>query len=407
LNALQKQSEISLPQILKITKTTHSSVQGLVQKGLVKLEQKEVYRDPVRFEDDSVRKKITPNPDQQKAVHQINAALNREKFIPFLLHGITGSGKTYVYLQAVTHALQMNKTAMIMVPEISLTHQLLNHFYTSFGDQIAVFHSALGQGERVDEWRRILRGEAKVAIGARSAIFAPLKNLGLIVLDEEHETSYKQDNSPRYHAREAALMRAKMSGALVVLGSATPSMESFHAAEKGAYTLLNLPRRATPHHLSKIKLVDMRKEYQKQKNQCLFSHTLKEAIHQRLQRKEQIILFLNRRGFSSFLLCCECGHVPKCRNCSVSLTYHANENRLRCHYCSYVCAAPQTCPDCKKGMLQRIVFGTQKVEEEARALFPSARIERMDRARQPGKPLTSKSSLVWAKVKLTFLSAPR
>ncbi|MBN1225556.1 MAG: primosomal protein N' [Deltaproteobacteria bacterium] len=378
LNALLKQGEISLPQILKMTQTTHSSIQGLVQKGLVMLEVKEVYRDPVRYQDESAKKKITPNPDQQKAVQQIKAALNKEEFVPFLLHGITGSGKTYVYLQAVAHVLHMNKTAMIMVPEISLTHQLLNLFYDSFGDQIAIFHSALGQGERIDEWRRILRGEAKVAIGARSAIFSPLNNLGLIILDEEHETSYKQDNSPRYHARETALMRAKMSGAVVVLGSATPSMESFHAAEKGVYTLLNLPRRATPHHLSKIKLVDMRKEYHQQKNQCIFSHTLTEAINQRLERKEQIILFLNRRGFSSFLLCCDCGHVPKCRNCSVSLTYHANENRLRCHYCSYVCVAPQTCPDCKKGMLQRIGFGTQKVEEEARKLFPSARIERMD-----------------------------
>jgi primosomal protein N' (replication factor Y) len=385
LTTLQRCREISLSQLLQTTQGTHAHIQRLVQRDLVKIQEREVYRSLSYFHDGSPAKIISPNPDQQTAIHKIITAMKRAEFTPFLLHGITGSGKTFVYLQVVAQALKMGKTALIMVPEISLTHQLINLFHTFFGDRIAVFHSALGEGERVDEWRRILRGEAKIAIGARSAVFAPLEKLGLIILDEEHETSYKQDKSPRYHARDVSLIRARMSKAVLVLGSATPSLESLYASRLNAYTVLSLPHRATTHSLSKIRLVDMRRECREQRGQILFSRALREGIQQRLQRKEQVILFLNRRGFSSFLLCCDCGHVPKCQNCSVSLTCHTHEKRLRCHYCNYVTLIPQACPNCKKGVLQYFGFGTQKVEDEAKRLFPSAKIERMDTDTMTGK----------------------
>ncbi|MEW5803508.1 MAG: primosomal protein N' [bacterium] len=450
--ALQEQ-EFSLAALLKSTGANRNSLQCLAQRNLIEIYEREIFRDPLIFQDETAKKEIIPNKDQQKAIQVIKSALDREEFSPFLLHGVTGSGKTHVYLQAVSHALAMGKTALVMVPEISLTHQLVNRFHNLFGNRIAVLHSGLGKGERIDEWRRVLSQEATVAIGARSAIFAPLQKLGLVILDEEHETSYKQDNSPRYHARDVALMRAKMANALLLLGSATPSLESFHAARGGLFGHLTLPDRATTHPLPKIQLVDMKTEIRREEpkqiqeskqireskqaqgakqiqesrqiqgakaiqrwtpgknpggtpggtpqggtpqgkaegnpygprggktggnTRPLFSRVLIEAIERRIRQKEQAILFINRRGFSNFLLCCDCGHVPKCRNCSVSLTYHAYEGRLRCHYCNFVSPAPHLCPACRKGKLQYIGFGTQKVEEEARCLFPSARIERMD-----------------------------
>ncbi|MEW6381637.1 MAG: primosomal protein N' [bacterium] len=379
LLALRKQ-EMSMPQLCKLTGANRASLDCLAHRGLVEIFEQEVFRGPLIFQDESgtAGKEIIPNPDQQRAIQQIHSALDREEFAPFVLHGVTGSGKTYVYLQAVAHALDRGRTALVMVPEISLTHQLISRFSALFGRRIAVLHSGLGKGERVDEWRRVVAGEAKVAIGARSAIFAPLERLGLIVLDEEHETSYKQDNTPRYHARDVALMRAKMANAVLLLGSATPSMESFFSVRQGTFGLLTLPSRATTHTGPRIQLIDMKAENQAQKVKPLFSRPLIQAIEQRIKRKEQAILFINRRGFSHFLLCCDCGHVPKCRNCSVSLTYHACEGRLRCHYCNFAAPAPQSCPACQKGRLQCIGSGTQKVEEEARQLFPSARIERMD-----------------------------
>ncbi len=368
----------TLTELIKTTRATSSSIHCLVDKGLIAITEQEVYRSPDRLSDHAPIRDIIPNQEQQRAIEQIRHGVSKGEFTPCLLYGITGSGKTLVYLKTVEYALEMGKTALIMVPEISLTHQLINLFHSFFGRNIAVLHSALSDGERLDEWRRIWKGEAKVAIGARSAVFAPLENLGLIILDEEHETSYKQDHSPRYHARNVAMMRAKMAGATLVLGSATPCLESFYAVRQGRFTLLHLSGRATPHPLSDVKLVDMRKEFKEQKKQSLFSRSLIEAISLRVQKKEQSILFLNRRGFSNFLLCVDCGHVPQCINCSVSLTYHADEDRLRCHYCNYMSRPPLTCPDCKKGKIQLMGFGTQRVEDEARRLFPSAVIERMD-----------------------------
>ena len=377
ISFLLKHGEVLLPRVLEATKATHQTVNSLIQKGLIEVSEKEIYRKPVLIKENTEEKKITPNYHQQKSITQIQKALDNKCFTPFLLHGITGSGKTYVYLQAVLHSLKSGKTAIVLVPEISLTHQLINRFHTLFGDRIAVIHSGLSEGERYDEWRRIHQGEAKVVIGARSAIFAPLADLGLIVLDEEHETSYKQDNAPRYHTREVALMRAKIHQAVLILGSATPSLESFHLAQEGFFKLLKIPTRATTHSLSNIQLIDLKKEFRKQKSAPLFSQALIQGIRQRLQKKEQTILFLNRRGFSSFLLCRLCGYVPKCKHCSVSLTYHSSQNILRCHYCSYVSKVLTTCPNCK-GILQPIGFGTQKVEEEAGKFFPKARIQRMD-----------------------------
>jgi len=382
LSALRSIKEMSRQELLKLTGASCGALDCLIRQGLVEICEQEVWPDSLMVENEAApsapAREIIPTQDQQRAIQTIKAALERNEFISYVLHGVTGSGKTYVYLQAVAHTLSLGKTALVMVPEISLTHQLISRFFALFGRTIAVLHCRRSRGERLDEWRRILSGEAKVVIGARSAIFAPLEKLGLIVLDEEHETSYKQDNLPRYHARDVALMRAKMANALLVLGSATPSLETFFNASQGRFGLISLPSRATTQASPRIRLIDMKAEIRASRGKSLiFSRPLIEAIEQRLSRGEQTILFINRRGFSNFLLCCECGHVPKCKNCSVSLTYHSCDRRLRCHYCNFALPAPSLCPACG-GQLQGIGSGTQKVEEQIRRLFPTARVERMD-----------------------------
>src|SRR6185503_5610797 len=270
----------------------------------------------------------------------------------FLLHGVTGSGKTEVYLQAIAHALSQGKGAIVLVPEISLTPQTVERFKARFSSGklqtlVAVLHSHLSAGERHDEWHKIRQGRARIVIGARSAIFAPVEPLGLIIVDEEHENSYKQEEAPRYNARDVAVVRGQMDNAVVVLGSATPSMESFYNVKRGKYRLLELPARVDEKRMPIVRVVDMRKENRKQKGTPIFSEQLREAILRRLERKEQTILFLNRRGYSTSLQCTQCGYIAECPNCSVSLTYHREAQELRCHICNHSASVPKVCPEPK------------------------------------------------------------
>ena len=303
----------------------------------------------------------------------------------FLLHGVTGSGKTEVYLQAIAHALEQGKGAIVLVPEISLTPQTVERFKARFSTGplqtlVAVLHSHLSAGERHDEWHKIRQGRARIAIGARSAIFAPVEPLGLIVVDEEHEHSYKQEEAPRYHARDVAIVRGQMEGAVVVLGSATPSLESYYNCGNGKYTLIQLPERADDKKMPVVRIVDMRQTVRPGKPIPIFSPQLKEAIAQRVERKEQVILFLNRRGYSTSLQCPLCGYVAECPNCSVSLTYHRHENKLCCHICAHVAPVPAVCPNekCRNPGIRYSGLGTQKVEATLAKLFPQARVVRMD-----------------------------
>lgn len=321
---------------------------------------------------------VTPlNADQVKAAREISQALTGGKFGVFLLYGVTGSGKTEVYLDAIASALAAGRQAVAMVPEISLTPQMIGLFRARFGSLVAVLHSGLAGRERYEEWRRVKKNQAPVVLGTRSAVFAPLSAPGLFILDEEHEPSYKQDDHLRYHAREVAIKRAQLSGAAVVLGSATPSLESwFKAGCSGPYQLLKLPHRIDKKPLPQVTVVDIRQEL-KDGNRGIFSRRLVAAIFDRLQKGEQTILFLNRRGYANFIICRECGHVIKCDHCDISLTYHL-DGILRCHYCNYSARLPSVCPCCGSGYIRPFGAGTQKVEDEAARLFPAARILRMD-----------------------------
>jgi len=295
-----------------------------------------------------------------------------------LLYGVTGSGKTEVYLQAISHVLERGQGAIVLVPEIALTPQTVGRFRARFGDQIAVLHSHLSDGERHDEWHRIRRGEARIVVGARSAVFAPVAGLGLIVVDEEHEPSYKQEDMPRYHARDIAVMRGHLEGVPVVLGSATPSLESWMNVRRGKYQLATLPHRADHRSFPRVRVVDMRLKRPEDKKFHVLSHDLIEAVRDRIDKGEQTILFLNRRGFSASLVCRKCGHVAECDSCSVSLTYHRHDEHLHCHICGAQRGVPEKCPGCGDPEFKYSGVGTQRVEHVVRACFPHARVQRMD-----------------------------
>ena len=362
--------------VLHQTGVTQAVLQGVVEKGAATYVQQEVYRDPFKKNvEKSSHLQLTS--EQQIALSAITDAMETNHSETFLLQGVTGSGKTEVYLQAIQNALSNGKQAIMLVPEISLTPQMTERFRSRFGEMVAVLHSGLSVGEKYDEWRKIQQGKVQVVVGARSAIFAPFTNVGLFILDEEHESTYKQEDSPRYHARDVAIWRSKFYNCPVILGSATPSLESFARAKKKVYTLLTLKERAKQQALPTVKVVDMREELQKG-NRSMFSIDLIEGIRERLERKEQIVLFLNRRGYSSFVLCRDCGTVVGCPNCDISLTYHRSHEKLRCHYCGYDQYVPHECPECTSEHIRFFGTGTQKVEEEIYKLFPEARVVRMD-----------------------------
>jgi primosomal protein N' (replication factor Y) len=363
--------------LLKTLNISSAVLKGLIDKGWLEETTKEVYRDP--YEGRMIRKteplKLTN--DQSAAIEPILASIAESKHEVFLLYGVTGSGKTEVYLQSIQKVIEEGREGIVLVPEISLTPQMVNRFKSRFGDQVAVLHSGLSVGEKYDEWRKIQRKEVKVAVGARSAVFAPFENLGIIIIDEEHETSYKQEDNPRYHARDVAIERGKRHQCPVVLGSATPSLETFARAKKGVFKLLTLSRRMNNHPLPDVQIVDMREEL-REGNRSMFSRILHEKIEERLVRKEQTVLFLNKRGHSSFVMCRDCGYVIQCPNCDISLTYHRFNQQMKCHYCGYEAMVPNICPECGSDHIRYFGTGTQKVEEELGKIFPEARVIRMD-----------------------------
>lgn len=347
------------------------------KEGWLTLVEKEVYRNPFAGRTFIKSDPLPLTAEQKVAFEAIDTARKKQQAEVFLLEGITGSGKTEVYLQTIEQALLAHQTALMLVPEIALTPQMVNRFKSRFGEKVAVLHSGLSAGERYDEWRKIQRKEASVVVGARSAIFAPLENIGLIIIDEEHETSYKQTEAPRYHARDLALWRGKYHHCPVVLGSATPSLESRARGQKKVYRLLTLKNRPTAQNLPAVSIIDLKDEYQ-QGNVTTFSELLKEKIQDRLTKKEQVVLLLNRRGYSSFLLCRSCGEVLKCPNCDISLTLHMDIKKMKCHYCGHEEEVPKKCPNCGSSKIRYYGTGTQKVEEELQNLFPQAKILRMD-----------------------------
>ncbi len=396
VDALNGYSEpVGAKALLKKTGASLSILQTLRKRGIIGLSKREVVRS-VEYEDEPVSK-ITPNVHQRKALQVLEAALETGAYGTFLLHGVTGSGKTQVYIDAMKKALERGKTALVLVPEISLTPQTVRRFRAHFGSAVTVMHSQMSIGERYDAWRLAYEGKVKIAIGPRSAVFAPLNNLGLIVVDEEQESSYKQfDATPRYNARDVAIVRASHAKAVVILGSATPSIESYHNALSGKYRLLELPERVDNARLPKIEIVDMTKNrkrlYEKVKGdvkekktpfpkhlpRSSISQLLEEQIGERLRKKEGVILLQNRRGFSHVVECYDCGHVEKCDNCEVTLTYHITKKHLRCHYCGFVKKPSSVCPECGSVDIGFHSFGTQQVQEELQRLFPGAAILRMD-----------------------------
>jgi primosomal protein N' (replication factor Y) len=317
--------------------------------------------------------------DQRIIYEKLCQSIDKQEFKTFLLHGVTGSGKTEVYIRCIQRILQMGKTAIMLVPEISLTPQTVSRFLSRFGRQVAILHSGLSQIERFQEWEKVRAGKVSIVVGARSAVFAPFENLGIIVIDEEHDASYKQDNSPRYHARDTAIVRAKAQNATIILGSATPSIETRNNAESGKYQYLALNSRVQDRLLPVIRILDMKKERMERKNFSILSNDIKSGIRLRLDRNEQTFLFLNRRGTANYVYCKECGYVFNCHRCSVTMTYHGTHNRFRCHYCNHSARVPDRCAECNGEVIKFSGFGTQKLEEETRKLFPEARILRLDR----------------------------
>ena len=355
----------------ELLEVSSSILSTLVKKNILVEDKKEHYRISYSRE---LGNKFKLTCDQENVVEEV---LSNSGFHSYLLHGVTGSGKTEVYMELIEDALSKGKTSIMLVPEISLTPQMVERFQKRFGNNIAALHSALSDGEKYDEWRRIAKGEAFIVIGARSAIFAPLTNIGIIIIDEEHSESYKQsDSNPRYSAKEIALIRGKYYDCPVVMGSATPSLEVMARAQKGVYKYLSLPNRVNGKTLPLVKVVDMNEEIKRSKGH--FSFEMITSINSKIEKNEQVILLLNRRGYASFVTCKNCGYTFKCPNCDISLTYHKSSNTLRCHYCGYGTKIYTTCPECKENSISDLGVGTQRVEEELQDIFPDARILRMD-----------------------------
>jgi primosomal protein N' (replication factor Y) len=360
----------------------HSSAaaRSLARQGVVALS-----AETIGVNAGAARAPHTLNPAQQAAHDAIQSAIDARKFRAFLLYGVTGSGKTEIYLNAIQTMVAQGRGALLLVPEIALTPAMAGQFFSRFGDRVAILHSAFTGVERSEQWRRIRSGSASVVVGTRSGVFAPVRNLGLIVVDEEHDGSYKQEETPRYNGRDVALVRAQAAHACVVLGSATPSLESRYNAERGKYTLLTLPGRIEARPMPAVSLIDMRQEFLETRQQATFSRKLIEAIGQRLENGEQTIILLNRRGFSSFAACRSCGERVQCVNCSVTLTFHKRDRRLLCHYCGYAEKVPSVCPKCASEHVYFIGVGSERVEEELHRAFPAARIARLDRDTVTGK----------------------
>lgn len=370
-----------LAEVLKIYESTgasSSTLKALSEKGITEVFEKNIERKVFLSESIPASKKYVPTEEQKKVIDYLNMCITEEKHDKVLLRGVTGSGKTEVFLQAIETVLKKGKAAIMLVPEISLTPQMVNRFVSRFGEYVAVIHSGLSYGERFDQWQKIRSGKVSVVVGARSAVFAPFENLGIIILDEEHENSYKSDSSPKYHTVDVAKKRAEDDGAVLLLASATPSVSDYYYAEKGEYTLFEMYKRYNEMKLPEVKIVDMRAELFENKNRSPISLYLQKEIQKNIETGSKTILFLNRRGYSTFVSCRECGYVVECPECSIALTYHKREDKLVCHYCGHTVENISKCPECGSKYVRYFGTGTQKIEEELKNLFPAANIMRMD-----------------------------
>ncbi|HCD09824.1 MAG TPA: primosomal protein N', partial [Thermoanaerobacter sp.] len=375
LQYLKNRSPIRLSELVKVLNIDYGVIKSLQNKGYIEIYEEEVLRFSVK--DIEKTKPLLLTEEQQRAVEEVKRSILTGTFDKYLLFGVTGSGKTEVYLQLIDEAIKIGKSAIVLVPEISLTPQTIERFVSRFGNRVAVIHSGLSPGERFDEWRKVKNGLVDVVVGVRNAVFAPFNNLGLIIIDEEHETTYKQsDLRPKYNAKEVAEKRCEIEKAVLVMASATPSLETYYKANKGEYKLIRLTKRINV-SMPQIEVVNMSEELASG-NTSIFSRKLFSYIKENLKRKEQTILFLNRRGYSSFVSCRDCGYVPKCPNCDISLTYHFEDKKLVCHYCGYEETMKDTCPKCGSKRIRYLGIGTERVENDIKKFFPNARVLRMD-----------------------------
>ena len=378
LDFISKNEGLTIPEIIEFAGVSRETINSLVKKELLKIEEHKVDRNPLALKKKNENRKLELTDEQEKSYMKIGKAIEESRFEEFLLYGITGSGKTEVYMQLIEYIIKEGKSAILLVPEISLTPQMLDRFIGRFGkNELAVLHSRLSVGERHDEWIKIKENRAKIVIGARSAIFAPVQDLGIIIIDEEHDTSYKSESSPRYNAKEIAEKICKEENIPLVLGSATPDIATFYKTTQKEITLLKLTKRANNSNLPDVEVVDLKKELALG-NKSMLSQSLYKSIKQNIDKKNQTILFLNRRGYSTFIMCRECGYIMKCPNCNISLTYHRFQNKLKCHYCGHEEIIVKKCPSCGSDKIRYFGTGTQKLEDEIKKIFPEARTIRMD-----------------------------
>ncbi len=378
LRALCENSPIKATSLYELSGGNSASLKALCDKGYAKISDERIFREAYNAHKFTPTKSYVPTDEQKTVIEHLKNNISNSIHEKILLRGVTGSGKTEVFLQAIEHCISLGKTAIMLVPEISLTPQTVNRFVSRFGDRVAVIHSRLSQGERFDQWNKIKNGQVSVVVGARSAVFAPFENIGIIILDEEHESSYKSDTTPKYHARDIAAKRSENCGAVMLLASATPSLNSYYKAETKEYTLFEMKKRYNEMAMPSVKVVDMRAELFEYKNFSPLSVYLQREISVNLENKSKTILFLNRRGYSTFVSCRECGFTLECPHCSVSLTYHKNSDSMVCHYCGYEEKVPTICPDCGSKHIKFFGTGTQKIEEAIQKQFPTAKIIRMD-----------------------------
>ncbi len=384
INFVKDNEGVTIPEIQMFTDASRAIVNTLIKNGYLEIIEQKVERNPLNLKDTEKIKniektdKLKLTEEQSEAYKKIEQKIETNKYQTFLLYGVTGSGKTEIYLQLIQKVIEQEKTAILLVPEISLTPQMLDRFIARFGkEEIAVLHSKLSIGERHDEWEKIKQGKAKIVIGARSAIFAPIEKIGIIIIDEEHDTSYKSESNPKYDAKEVAKKIAKQNNCPLLLGSATPDMRTYYEAKKEKVEMLTLTKRANQSSLPQVQVVDLKQELING-NRSMLSMDLYTQIEENLKQKRQTILFLNRRGYSTFIMCRNCGYTVKCKNCNISMTYHSYEKKLKCHYCGYEENVVTICPECKSDKIRYFGTGTQKLEQEIQKQFPKAKTIRMD-----------------------------
>lgn len=400
---IEEGGEIAFTDLLEMADASASTIQTLEKRRLLEVFVRDVRRDPLANASLPEKEALTLTSEQAAALSEIEMPMKQGRYGAFLLHGVTGSGKTEIYIRAMSAALKSGRSAMMLVPEIALTPVFSRRLRAHFGDQVAIFHSSLTTGERFDEWSRLKRGDARVVIGTRSAVFAPVSNLGIIIIDEEHETSYRQQESPYYNGRDTAIVRAVKEEAVIVLGSATPSLESFHNARKGKYKYLHLPNRIAGRAMARAEIIDMREVFKEKGRGEVFSEKLLKAVEETHARGEQSIILLNRRGYSSFVLCRSCGESVHCPNCDVTLTYHRSEMSIICHYCNHRQSAPTRCPSCAGKYIYYVGEGTEQIEEMLRKLFPTLRIARLDRDTTSRRKLFERAILEFGAGELDML----